>query len=83
LIQFPNATFILTYLGGCAAGIRLFQDNRWGRRICWLSFIMTACVLPFLGMAVLYPILVTLIALYFILRKQKQSVDLGHNSWSV
>jgi amino acid efflux transporter len=56
LIQFPNATFILTYLGGCAAGIRLLKGNRWGVGMSWLSFILTALVFPFVGWAILYPI---------------------------
>lgn len=58
LIQFPNATFILTYLGGCAAGIRLLKDNAWGLGISWLSFLSTAVVFPFVGWAVLYPMLI-------------------------
>ncbi|MFC4766829.1 amino acid permease [Effusibacillus consociatus] len=55
LIQFPNATFILTYLGGCAAGIRLLKGSRWGVGISWLSFLLTAVIFPFVGWAVLYP----------------------------
>jgi amino acid efflux transporter len=58
LIQLPNATFILTYLGGCAAGIRLFKGNRLGRTLCILSFVATACIFPFVGHAVLYPLLI-------------------------
>jgi len=58
LIQFPNATFILTYLGGCAAGTRLLRGNGWGVRISWLSFLSTAVVFPFVGWAILYPILI-------------------------
>lgn len=58
LIQFPNATFILTYMGGCAAGIRLLKGNRWGVGISWLSFLLTAAVFPFVGWAVLYPIMI-------------------------
>lgn len=58
LLQLPNATFILTYLGGCAAGIRLFKGNRLGRTICILSFVATACIFPFVGRAVLYPLLI-------------------------
>ncbi|WP_342414594.1 amino acid permease [Paenibacillus sp. FSL R10-2782] len=59
LIQFPNATFILTYLGGCAAGIKLLRGNRWGVAISWVSFISTAVVFPFVGWAMLYPCLIT------------------------
>jgi amino acid efflux transporter len=59
LIQFPNATFILTYLGGCAAGIKLLRGSRWGVAISWISFISTAIVFPFVGWAMLYPCLIT------------------------
>lgn len=58
LIQFPNATFILTYLGGCAAGIKLLRGSRWGVAISWISFISTAIVFPFVGWAMLYPCLI-------------------------
>ena len=58
LIQFPNATFILTYLGGCAAGIRLLKGSAWGVGISWLSFLSTAVVFPFVGWAVLYPLVI-------------------------
>ncbi|AMA72023.1 MULTISPECIES: amino acid permease [Aneurinibacillus] len=56
LIQLPNATFILTYLGGCAAGIRLLRDSRLGMGISWLSFLLTAAVFPFTGWSMLYPL---------------------------
>lgn len=58
LIQFPNATFMLTYLGGCAAGIRLLKGTRWGVPISWVSFLLTAIVFPFVGWAVLYPLVI-------------------------
>lgn len=58
LIQLPNATFILTYLGGCAAGIRLLKGNTWGVRISWLSFLSTAVIFPFVGWAVLFPLVI-------------------------
>ncbi|MDF2926509.1 MAG: yecA [Paenibacillaceae bacterium] len=74
LIQLPNATFILTYLGGCAAGIRLLKDQRWARRICWISFLTTALVFPFVGWAVLYPVVV--IAVFFIHGKLRQTTRL-------
>lgn len=61
LIQFPNATFILTYLGGCAAGVRLLKGNAWGVRISWLSLVMTAVIFPFVGWALLYPAVITLL----------------------
>ncbi|AIQ18681.1 amino acid permease [Paenibacillus sp. FSL H7-0357] len=61
LIQFPNATFILTYIGGCAAGIRLLKGNRLGITISWISFIATLAVFPFTGWAILYPLLITIV----------------------
>ncbi|OKP90026.1 amino acid permease [Paenibacillus sp. P3E] len=65
LIQFPNATFILTYIGGCAAGIRLLKGNRTGVVISWISFAATAGVFPFTGLAIGYPLLIT--ALFFLI----------------
>lgn len=61
LIQLPNATFILTYLGGCAAGIRLLRESRFGVIISWISFVATALIFPFTGWAILYPVAITLL----------------------
>jgi amino acid efflux transporter len=58
LILLPNASFILTYLGGCAAGIRLLRDNPLGRKLSWISLIATGAVLPFTGWAILYPLVI-------------------------
>lgn len=58
LIQFPNATFILTYLGGCAAGIRLLKGSTLGVGISWLSFLSIVVIFPFVGWAVLYPLVI-------------------------
>lgn len=58
LIQFPNATFILTYIGGCAAGIRLLKGSRLGVVISWISFIATVAVFPFTGWAIGYPVVI-------------------------
>ncbi|BAU26914.1 hypothetical protein DFP93_1275 [Aneurinibacillus soli] len=49
LIQLPNATFILTYLGGCAAGMRLLGDSKTGFGVSVLSFVLTVLVFPFVG----------------------------------
>lgn len=59
LIQFPNATFILTYIGGCAAGIRLLRGSRLGVTISWISFAATLLVFPFTGWAMVYPLAIT------------------------
>ncbi|MNN87584.1 hypothetical protein D3C81_2051580 [compost metagenome] len=58
LIQFPNATFILTYIGGCAAGIRLLKGSRMGVTISWISFTATVAVFPFTGWAIGCPIVI-------------------------
>lgn len=58
LLRVPNATFILTYLSGCAAGIRLLKDSKLGAGISALSFFSTLVIFPFVGWAVLYPLLV-------------------------
>lgn len=74
LIQFPNATFILTYIGGCAAGIRLLKGSRLGVTISWISFLATAAVFPFTGWAIGYPILITLTFSLIIRIKDKRKV---------
>ncbi|MEK4851873.1 amino acid permease [Paenibacillus sp. FSL H7-0756] len=61
LITFPNATFILTYIGGCAAGIRLLRGSRTGVTISFISFAATLAVFPFTGWAILYPLLITVV----------------------
>ena len=70
LLQLPNATFILTYLGGCAAGIRLFKGNRMGRALCILSFVATACIFPFVGHAVVYPLIIVAVYGLFVLHRR-------------
>jgi len=70
LIQLPNATFILTYLGGCAAGIRLLKGSRTGVTISWISFVATAIVFPFAGWAVLYPVVI--VVLYGLVSRKRQ-----------
>ncbi|MEK5397320.1 APC family permease [Paenibacillus sp. FSL K6-2859] len=74
LIQFPNATFILTYIGGCAAGIRLLKGSRLGVTISWISFLATAAVFPFTGWAIGYPLLITLMFILIFRIKHKQAV---------
>ncbi|MDP4097263.1 amino acid permease [Paenibacillus sp. P96] len=64
LIQLPNAAFILTYLCGCAAGIRLLKEDRRALAVSWISFLCTAAVFPFTGWAMLYPC--AILAVYWI-----------------
>lgn len=81
LIQLPNATFIMTYLFGCASAIRIFQDFQIGRIFSWISFLLTFSIIPFVGWALLYPATIALFVLILLWRKdvrtQKQGVLLG------
>lgn len=61
LLQLPNSSFILTYLAGCAAGIRLLWKEQLGRWISSISFLFTLIVFPFTGWAILYPLTITII----------------------
>lgn len=60
LIQVPSGTFILTYVGGCAAGIVLLKDSRLGVAISIISLILTSAIFLFIGWAVVYPLIITL-----------------------
>ena len=71
LIQIPNATFILTYLGGCAAGIILLKDNKFGIVISAISLILTGIIFLFLNWTLLYPLIITLIWFLFMLKSKK------------
>ncbi|MDD1685347.1 amino acid permease [Methanoregula sp.] len=66
LIQIPSGTFILTYIGGCAAGIVLLKGSRWGVLFSVISLILTSAVFLFVGWAVLYPLAIMLIWSIFI-----------------
>lgn len=61
LIQIPNATFILTYLGGCIAGMILLRDNRLGMSVSIISLLFTGAVLCFVGWAIIWPVIITLL----------------------
>lgn len=58
LIQIPNATFILTYMGGCAAGLVILRDDPKGVILSMISLILTGCILLFVGWAIIWPIVV-------------------------
>jgi len=53
LVALPTGNFIVTYLLGSAAGIRL-ADTRRSRVLAALAFLVSAAVLPFLGWPALY-----------------------------
>jgi amino acid efflux transporter len=59
LIQIPSGTFILTYVGGCIAGIILLKNNRFGRIISAVSLILTVTIFLFVTWAILYPLVIT------------------------
>ncbi len=61
LIQIPNASFILTYLGGCAAGLILLRDSRTGMLVSAVSLLLTGTILLFAGWAVIWPVIITII----------------------
>jgi amino acid efflux transporter len=60
LIQIPNATFILTYMGGCCAGLFLLKGDRLGMAVSSISLLLTTFILLFVGYAIIWPIIVTL-----------------------
>ena len=70
LIQLPNATFILTYICGCAAGLVLFKDNRPARLISGISLILTIIVFFFLSWAILFPIIIIITWVVYIIIKK-------------
>jgi amino acid efflux transporter len=61
LIQIPNATFILTYLGGCAAGLVILRGERLGMTVSVISLLLTGSILLFVGWAIIWPVIITLV----------------------
>ncbi|MGA9174309.1 MAG: amino acid permease [Thermoactinomyces sp.] len=79
LLLLPNASFILTYAGGCAAAIKLFKHSKWQQLISILSLLLTVCILLFVGWALLYPLFITiLVTLYRLWKKKKHSLCPKH-----
>lgn len=60
LIQLPNATFLLNYIGGCAAGIVLFRKEKKKRLISMVSLMVTLIMFLFVGWAAVYPLAILL-----------------------
>ena len=71
LIQVPAGTFILTYIGGCAAGIILLQGSRTGVIVSALSLGLTVILFLFVGWAILYPVVITVFWFLFIIITHK------------
>ena len=68
LIQIPNATFILTYLAGSAAGLRLLKGNRIGTVASLISLVMTAAILLFVKWTAFYAVAIALVWLVLALK---------------
>jgi amino acid efflux transporter len=75
LIQVPNATFILTYLGGCAAGIVLLRENRLGFAVSVVSLILSVVVFLFVSWAVLFPVFITVVWYVFLKLSKKKGIS--------
>lgn len=71
LLQIPNATFILTYIGGCAAGIKLLNTRKLGVFISLVSLVLSVTILFFVKWNILYPAIITIIWSFFMLRSKK------------
>jgi amino acid efflux transporter len=57
LIALPTANFILTYVLGCAAGVWLARGTT-ERMLALVALVASVAVAPFLGWALLYPLLI-------------------------
>ena len=77
LIQIPNATFILTYLGGCAAGLILLKDSKLGFALSVTSLILSAFVFLFVKWTILYPVCITLFWFAFMLLSGRFKITRG------
>ena len=74
LIQMPNATFILTYIGGSASGIMLLKNNKFGLIVSTVSLLLTVTTFIFVRWAVLYPVIITFLWFCFnIMSKTRRS----------
>lgn len=71
LLQIPSAAFILTYIGACAAGIKLLHGNRFGVAVSVISLLLSGSILLFVKWTILYPLLITLIWFIFMLITKK------------
>lgn len=78
LLLLPNASFILTYAGGCAAAIKLLKDSKCRQLISLLSFLLTVCILPFVGWALLYPLFIAFLVTFYLLWRKKHTAPVKH-----
>jgi amino acid efflux transporter len=75
LVKIPNATLILTYLGGCLAGAKLFSDQKQVKTMSILSCSILIVLLVFAGWTVIYPLLILLGVWNFKWRKSKEGKE--------
>lgn len=73
LIQWPNATFVATYIAGCLAGVRLLKGSKLGKAAALTSLASTLCLYPFLGWSALYPPVIAAIVYVIHRRKMKSN----------
>lgn len=71
LIQIPSGSFILTYMGGCAAGIFLLRGTMVGVIISIVSLILTTSIFLFVGWAIVYPLIITFFWSIFMITSAK------------
>ena len=71
LIQIPNATFILTYLGGCAAGIKLLRGSNLGVFVSFVSLVLSAIIFLFVRWTILYPVIIAFLWFCYMLISKK------------
>jgi len=77
LIQMPNATFILTYIGGSAAGIVLLRGSKFGVFISVVSLLFTTAIFLFVQSAILYPIAIAIFWGVFVMVSKKRRAPRG------
>jgi amino acid efflux transporter len=71
LIQIPSGTFILTYIGGCAAGVVLLKDTRFGVVLSTISLVLTTLIFLFINWVIIYPLCIAIIWVLFMVITKK------------
>jgi amino acid efflux transporter len=74
LLLLPNAAFILTYIGGCAAGIVLLKDTKYGVMMSVISLIFSSVIFLFVSRAVAYPVIITVLWVCFMTAAKKFTI---------
>ncbi|MBA2676514.1 amino acid permease [Ramlibacter sp.] len=73
LIALPTANFILTYVLGCAAGVWLARGAV-ERILALIALVASVAVAPFLGWALLYPLLIGVAVMLIVNKKAPGTV---------